>query len=235
MKIASRTFRRDDWYVTSAFGWRTDPFTKKRKYHSGTDYGTKGEKWKQYALEDGTVISAGTSSSGAKNCWIKYPRLGIRLQYYHLDTLNVKKGQKVTKDTVIGTTGKTGKATGIHLHLGMKYEKDLNTYVNPHAYDYIEAPKPAEWKTGYYTLLYEKYLRKNHNLTNNIVKVKDCTKAMQKALTSKKPNDKAKIKAGTTITILEIYTDNTGRVWGKNYSGWVVLCNKDGSPQAKKA
>lgn len=140
MKIAERTFRRKDWYVTSPFGWRKDPFTGAKKYHSGVDFGTKNQKWKQYALEDGTVVSGGTAGDGAKYCWIKYPRLGIRLQYWHLDTLNVKKGQKVTKDTCIGTTGKTGKATGIHLHLGMKYEKNLDEYVNAHNYNYTEAP-----------------------------------------------------------------------------------------------
>ena len=112
---------------------------------------------------------------------------------------------------------------------GIKFENAKEEIVE------VRPAKPTEWKKGYYTLLYAKYLRKKCDLGNNIVKVKECTDAMKKALTSTKANDKAKIKAGTTITILEIYVDKTSRVWGKNYSGWVVLCNQDGTAQSIKA
>ena len=51
------------------------------------------------------------------------PRVKLAMLHYHLDTVSVKKGQTVKKGTKLGTTGKTGKATGIHRHLGIK---DLN-------------------------------------------------------------------------------------------------------------
>ena len=124
MKLATRIFKREDWYVTSKFGYRDAIKTSAgttNTFHSGCDYGTNGSKWKQYALEDGNVLSCGTASDGAKYVWVEYPRLNIKLLHYHLDTILVKKGQKVNSDTVLGTTGKTGKSTGIHLHLGMKY------------------------------------------------------------------------------------------------------------------
>ena len=140
MKLASRIFKRDNWYVTSEFGYRDSIKTSAGTtdtFHNGCDYGTHGEKWKQYALENGTVESAGTDSYGGKFAWIKYPRLNIKLLHYHLDSVKVKKGQSVNSDTVIGTTGMTGMATGIHLHLGMKY-LNSNKYVDPHKYDYKE-------------------------------------------------------------------------------------------------
>lgn len=46
-------------------------------------------------------------------------------QYYHLDSLKVKLGQKVNIDTIIGFTGKTGQSTGVHLHFGWYPIEDI--------------------------------------------------------------------------------------------------------------
>lgn len=111
-------------------------------FHNGTDYATYGAKLAQYAIEDGVILSCGTDwvYGGAKYVWVKYPRLGVKMLHYHLDSIKVKKGQKVTKNTILGYTGKTGKATGIHLHLeivcmitGTRYdpEKYSQTYKEP--------------------------------------------------------------------------------------------------------
>jgi murein DD-endopeptidase MepM/ murein hydrolase activator NlpD len=147
MKLATRIFRRSDWYVTSPFGWRKDPISGEQKFHSGCDYGTNVQKWGQYALEDGVVESAGKDSSGGIFAWVKYPRLGFRLLHYHLDSLCVRTGQVVNKDTLIGYTGTTGYSTGIHLHLGKK-AIGSSTYEDPHPYDYQEAvettPTPSK-------------------------------------------------------------------------------------------
>lgn len=155
MKLAKRIFRRDDYYITSNFGKRDLISTSAgntSSFHNGVDYGTNGEKWPQYALEDGKVISCGNDSAAygyAKFVWVEYPRLGIKLLHYHLDEIKVKKGQKVNKNTILGTTGKTGLATGIHLHLGMKYLKD-NVYIDPEKYDYVRAK--FLHKRGYFKL-----------------------------------------------------------------------------------
>ena len=141
MKLAKRIFRDGEYYITSKFGKRDVINTSAgttSSFHSGVDYGTNNQKWNQYALEDGKVISCGTDTAAngyAKCVWVEYPRLGIKLLHYHLDEIKVKKGQKVTFKTVLGTTGKSGKATGIHLHLGMKYLNN-NEYVDPEKYDY---------------------------------------------------------------------------------------------------
>ena len=95
MKLAERIFRRTDYYVTSPYGKRnviTTSAGATNSFHGGTDYGTKNEKWVQYALEDGEVISCGTDSKAngyAKFVWVKYPRLGIKLLHYHLDAIKV--------------------------------------------------------------------------------------------------------------------------------------------------
>jgi len=147
MKLADRTFKRNDWKVTSPFGPRKHPVTGVVKLHTGTDYGTQGQKWNQYALEEGVVISAGLDKAGhnALYAWVKYPRLGIKLLHYHLDEVFVKKNQKVTHDTVIGTTGTSGLSTGIHLHLGIK-RIDEDKYFDPESFNYqpINNTMPVE-------------------------------------------------------------------------------------------
>lgn len=141
MKLAERTFRKSDYKITSPFGNRGTINTSKgvtASFHNGTDYGTNGEKWPQYALEDGKVTKVLTDSYGAKCVYIEYPRTGKRLFYAHLDSICVKTGQSVNKDTIIGYTGKTGKATGIHLHLGLQ-SIGFTTWLNPESYDYNES------------------------------------------------------------------------------------------------
>lgn len=136
MKLAERIFKRNDYQLTSPFGYRTNPLTgAPNEFHDGVDYGTKRENWNQYAIEEGTVTACGTDSSGANYVWVEYPRIGVKLLHYHLAEIKVLKGQSVNENTIIGTTGMTGNATGIHLHLGMKFT-DSNTYVNAEEYDY---------------------------------------------------------------------------------------------------
>ncbi|MEG0899505.1 MAG: peptidoglycan DD-metalloendopeptidase family protein [Oscillospiraceae bacterium] len=106
-------------YITSGYGYRT--IFGKRSMHSGVDYGTNNKKLAQYAIEDGYVFAAAKSNSdGALYVWVIYPRIKKAFLHYHLDSYCVKSGQAVKKGTLLGYTGKTGKATGIHLHLGVR-------------------------------------------------------------------------------------------------------------------
>lgn len=76
-----------------------------------------------------------------------------------------------------------------------------------------------KYKIGVYKCLYDMNIRKSPNGAK--VKVKDCTSAMKKVLTSKNQNDNAVIKKGTNITALSI-EENNG-YWLKNYSGYVCI------------
>lgn len=77
---------------------------------------------------------------------------------------------------------------------------------------------------GTYKTKYDMNIRKSPN--GPIVKVKDCTSAMKKALTSTNPNDNAVIKKGTNFTALGIEKSGNS-YWAKNYSGYI--CIKDNS------
>ena len=137
MKLASKIFKRTDWYVTSKFGWRICPFHGK-EFHAGTDYGTNNKKWPLYAIEDGYVQLIHYGLKGYGNyIWIRYPRLNISVLHAHLDKICVKNKDNVKEGTLIGYTGKTGTATGVHLHLGMT-KIGSNVWLNSHEYEYKE-------------------------------------------------------------------------------------------------
>lgn len=135
-KISNLIFKNAKHTITSKYGKRNVIKTSAgttSSFHRGTDYGTYGKKLPQYAIEKGTIYSCGTDTDGAKYVTIKYPRINKRFLHWHLDSIKVKKGQAVTKGTLLGYTGKTGKATGIHLHLGI-IDLKTNNYVDPEVY-----------------------------------------------------------------------------------------------------
>jgi murein DD-endopeptidase MepM/ murein hydrolase activator NlpD len=45
---------------------------------------------------------------------------GIQSMYFHLDQINVKKEESVARGQVLGLVGSSGRATGPHLHFGVR-------------------------------------------------------------------------------------------------------------------
>ena len=131
-------FKNYDPYITSPFGYRIHPMSGKNQFHQGVDYGTNDKKLAQYAIEDGEVTGCGTDSTGAKYVYVKYPRLGKTGLHYHLDSISVKNGQKVNSNTIIGYTGATGQATGIHLHFGWFKTENRNKAWNDKGWEDFE-------------------------------------------------------------------------------------------------
>jgi murein DD-endopeptidase MepM/ murein hydrolase activator NlpD len=116
-------------YMSSAFGWRDDPFTGKRAFHQGIDIATHHGN-PIYATADGVVIQARSDKIGGKTIKIKH-MFGYTTVYCHLSEYLVKVGQKVKRWDTIGLVGSTGKARGPHVH----YEVHLNgKALNPYNY-----------------------------------------------------------------------------------------------------
>ncbi|MCK5136159.1 MAG: peptidoglycan DD-metalloendopeptidase family protein [Bacteroidales bacterium] len=117
----------DQFWMTSSYGYRNDPFTHRRTPHYGIDlagpYGLK-----IHATGEGTVISTGFSKYGyGKEVLIDHG-YGYTSRYAHLKEILVKPGQKLNRGEVLGTLGSTGRSTGPHLH----YEVRKNGHtVNP--------------------------------------------------------------------------------------------------------
>ena len=118
-------------YVSSEFGWRPDPFTGEWRYHSGMDLAAFA--WTPiYAVDGGTVVSAGWDSSYGLNCVIDHG-FGLTVRYAHMVALGdgIYAGAKVCQGMQIGSVGMTGRATGFHLH----FEVQLwGTVVDPRKY-----------------------------------------------------------------------------------------------------
>ena len=101
--------------MASGYGWRTDPFTKVRKFHYGMDFSApRGTP--VYASGNGVVKRADNRSSGfGRHIRIDHG-FGYVSLYAHLYKYNVKRGQKVKRGDLIGFVGSTGRSQRPHLH-----------------------------------------------------------------------------------------------------------------------
>ena len=116
-------------YVSSAFGKRRDPINGHQRHHNGIDIAAKHGS-KIQAIASGFVTFAGRKG-GYGNVIDIHHSDSLKSRYAHLHKIKVKKGDVVRKADIIATMGKTGRATGSHLHLEV-WEK--NHPVNPEAY-----------------------------------------------------------------------------------------------------
>ena len=102
--------------VSSGFGGRTSPITKRWESHNGIDipanYGA--DVW---AANHGTVIISTYSGSYGNYIVIDHGG-GVTTLYAHNTSNSVRVNDNVKKGDVIGTVGSTGWSTGPHLHLG---------------------------------------------------------------------------------------------------------------------
>ena len=116
-------------YVSSLYGYRKHPTTGVYKLHNGIDLAGNAEGTPVYAAAAGTVAAITRKSScGGNKVYIHAYVNGTAYTtyYFHLLSINVKVGDKVSTDTVIGTVG-GGKqtrsydscSTGAHLHFGV--------------------------------------------------------------------------------------------------------------------
>tara|TARA_Y100000385_G_scaffold290897_1_gene365944 strand:- start:10426 stop:11397 length:972 start_codon:yes stop_codon:yes gene_type:complete len=113
--------------MASGYGYRSDPFTKVRKFHYGMDF-TAPRGTPIYASGDGVVKRADGRSSGyGRHIRIDHGYGYVSL-YAHLYKYNVRRGQKVKRGDLIGYVGSTGRSQAPHLH----YEVSINNKrVNP--------------------------------------------------------------------------------------------------------
>ena len=99
---------------TSPFGWRRDPFSGATTYHRGVDLrAAYGEPIG--AADAGTVVFAGEQRGYGQTVVVEHAG-GVRTRYAHLSSLTTEAGADVKAGDTIGRAGKSGRATGTHLH-----------------------------------------------------------------------------------------------------------------------
>ena len=100
--------------ISSGFGSRRDPFTKRRAVHSGLDYKAR-HGTPVFATASGVVVKAKRSGGYGKLIEVDHGN-GLTTRYAHLSQMKVNVGQRIKWGQLIGKVGSTGRSTGPHLH-----------------------------------------------------------------------------------------------------------------------
>jgi murein DD-endopeptidase MepM/ murein hydrolase activator NlpD len=105
-------------YISSGFGYRSDPFTHSGSFHPGLDFrGPYGAPI--YAAARGVVSFVG-QRSGYGNCVEITHGDGLVTRYAHMSAFRTHTGATVNAGEQIGAIGSTGRSTGPHLHFEVR-------------------------------------------------------------------------------------------------------------------
>lgn len=109
-----------DRHVSSAFGWRLDPFSRQERFHHGTDlrvaYGRDVK-----AATGGVVTFAGEKGGYGLTVIVDHGE-GLETRYAHLSAIDVQVGGRVGAGEVIARSGNSGRSTGAHLHFEVRQD-----------------------------------------------------------------------------------------------------------------
>ena len=119
----------DIGWLSSRFGFRTDPFTEKQTFHRGLDFSVPvGTPVR--VTGDGVIMAVQQQSGFGRVIKVDHGH-GLCTVYAHLDEQLVKKGDVVSRGDIIAKSGNSGRSSAPHLH----YEIRIGTRpVNPLSY-----------------------------------------------------------------------------------------------------
>lgn len=101
-------------YITSPFGIRRHPITGVTREHLGLDLAAKRNQVISAAAA-GWVLRAGWNGSHGLQVELQHEN-GLRTRYSHLSQVLVATGDTLDQGEALGLAGRTGLATGVHLH-----------------------------------------------------------------------------------------------------------------------
>lgn len=173
--------------VTSRFGPR------RRRWHYGIDLGLRtGDPIK--VMFDGKVRIAKRSGAYGNLVVIRHDN-GLETYYAHLSRINVEPNQDVKAGEILGLGGNTGRSTGPHLHLEIRY---LGAAINPE--------KVIDFKTF-------------NLISDTLMLTKDCFRktnkpSSQKGSLAKSENDTKTTKGGKYYKVRQ--GDTLGQIARRN-------------------
>ena len=124
--------------ISGRFGSRRVINGQPRKPHSGEDIAAP-EGTPVLAMNDGTVRLIADHFFSGKGVIVDHG-LGLFSMYFHLSGVDVEQGQVVKKGQVIGKVGSTGRATGPHLHWGVRLN---GSRVDPYSLLHLTVDEPS--------------------------------------------------------------------------------------------
>jgi len=113
--VVSPILSYDSIRITSEYGMRNDPFDGLYRKHTGIDFVSNKEAVIT-ATADGIVEKVVYSRYGYGNYVVIKHSNNIRTRYAHLKSISVEEGDSINRFNPLGIIGRTGRATGIHLH-----------------------------------------------------------------------------------------------------------------------
>jgi murein DD-endopeptidase MepM/ murein hydrolase activator NlpD len=112
--IAAETLRAPTATVTSAFGWRQDPIDGTTRFHRGVDLrAAMGDEVSSTGA--GHVVFSGIDGGYGTTVVVEHAN-GLSTRYAHLLSALVNLGDEVEDGQAIGLAGRSGRATGPHVH-----------------------------------------------------------------------------------------------------------------------
>jgi murein DD-endopeptidase MepM/ murein hydrolase activator NlpD len=103
------------------FGSRRIINGQPRSPHSGADYSAPaGEP--VLAAADGVVALVGEHFFAGRSVFLDHGD-GLISMYFHLSSIAVGQGETVRRGQVVGRVGSSGRATGPHLHFGLRWHR----------------------------------------------------------------------------------------------------------------
>ncbi|MDQ7084376.1 MAG: M23 family metallopeptidase [Sulfurovum sp.] len=119
--------------VSSEFGYRVHPVTKRKTFHAGLDLPAK-HGTPIYAPASGAIVYAKKKGHYGNFILIAHS-YGFKTAYGHLSRFAVKSGDYVSKGQKIGYVGSTGRSTGPHLHYEVRY---LSKWLDPKKFMFMD-------------------------------------------------------------------------------------------------
>lgn len=101
--------------ITSDYAYRINPINGVRELHAAVDIAGTGYGSPIYAVTNGVVSESSYRYQDGNYVCINHNN-GYHTCYAHMSKQNVVKGQVVSRGSVIGYMGKSGWATGTHVH-----------------------------------------------------------------------------------------------------------------------
>lgn len=102
--------------ITSQYGFRTDPFTKKAAWHAGVDIAGVPFGSPIAAPTTGKVVFAGEKPGYGNLVEIQLENSEHVIRYGQLSDIKVPKDVTVNAGDIIGLLGSSGRSNGAHLH-----------------------------------------------------------------------------------------------------------------------
>ncbi len=121
--------------ISDVFGTRRTFNGKVQSMHQGLDYAVP-QGTPVSALNAGTVLLARPLFFEG-DCVVLDHGQGVLTLYLHLSEIKVKEGERVARSQEIGLSGGTGRATGPHLHVAVRWQ---GIYLNPETLLALKSP-----------------------------------------------------------------------------------------------